>query len=412
MMTALVTIPLLTGVGVAVDYSRVLDYRSKLNDAADAAALAAISEGSAGRRSAFEMIGVGEVLEGREDAKAFFEVNFITDQAVTVKSVTSDIDKEENRVVSTLSYQADVKLAFAGLLGKSHVTLTGEAEAEIQTDAAIDFYLLLDNTPSMGIGATTEDITTLVNNTPDKCAFACHALNDGDNYYNLAKELGVSMRIDVVRQATQNLTKTAKNVRKYDNQYRMAVYSFGAAATALGLTEVAPLSGNLDRVKRKTNALDLMTIPHQGYDNDQQTSFDKTLAQLNATIPDPGSGLGGEEPQKLVFFVSDGVGDSYKPSTCTKRTTNGRCQEPIDTKVCDAIKARGIKIAALYTTYLPLPTNSWYNDWIKPFQSEIGNRMRDCATPGLYFEVSPSEGISEAMDALFLKSLSMLRLIS
>ena len=57
----------------------------------------------------------------------------------------------------------------------------------------------------------------------------------------------------------------------------------------------------------------------------------------------------------------------------------------------------------LYTTYLPLPTNAWYNTWIAPFSAEIGPKMQACASPGLYFEVSPTQGISEAMNALFQK---------
>ena len=65
----------------------------------------------------------------------------------------------------------------------------------------------------------------------------------------------------------------------------------------------------------------------------------------------------------------------------------------------------------LYTTYLDLPTNAWYNSWIKPFNagpydpasvnSEIARKMEDCASPGFYFEVTPTQGISEAMNALF-----------
>jgi len=42
-----------------------------------------------------------------------------------------------------------------------------------------------------------------VANTPDQCAFACHDLSASPNdYYGLAKKLGVQMRIDVMRQAT------------------------------------------------------------------------------------------------------------------------------------------------------------------------------------------------------------------
>ncbi|MEX0955681.1 MAG: pilus assembly protein TadG-related protein [Rhizobiaceae bacterium] len=412
MMTAILAVPLLLAVGTAVDVARLIEYRTSLQNAADAAVLAAISEGSPGRDYAYSLTSDGEIPPGERDAELFFQANFIEDGEVVFDRVDADVRRESRRIVSTLSYDVRVPIVFGGLLGISYISLKGHATAEIPTDAAIDFYLLLDNTPSMGVGATPGDISKMVSNTPDKCAFACHSLDDSDNYYNLAKSLGVAMRIDVVRQATQKLTETAESVRQFKKQYRMAVYSFGAAATSIGLTEVAKLSWNMKQVKKKTDGLDLMTIPHQNYDNDQQTSFDKTLSAINKIIPDPGSGLGSSAPQKILFFVSDGVGDSYKPYDCTKNTTGGRCQEPIDTSLCEAIKARGIKIAVLYTTYLPLPTNGWYNTWIKPFQDEIGPRMESCASQGLFFEVSPSEGIPEAMDALFLKALSVLRLSS
>ena len=123
-----------------------------------------------------------------------------------------------------------------------------------------------------------------------------------------------------------------------------------------------------------------------------------------------GSGLNNNDRQKVMFFVSDGVNDSYKPSGCKKKTTGGRCQAPLDTKVCDQIKKNNIQIAVLYTTYLSIENNSWYRSWIKPFRSEIATLMKECATEGLFFEVSPSQGIDEAMNALFLKVINMPRL--
>ena len=36
--------------------------------------------------------------------------------------------------------------------------------------------------------------------------------------------------------------------------------------------------------------------------------------------------------------------------------------------------------------------------------------MQACASPGLYFEVSPTQGISDAMTALFKKALQHARL--
>src|SRR6188472_3791041 len=123
----------------------------------------------------------------------------------------------------------------------------------------------MDNSPSMGVGATPADVTMMVNNTPDKCAFACHDLSNSNNYYNLAKSLGVTARIDVLRTATQQLMDTATTTRAYSNQFRMAIYTFGAAADKAGLTRIQSLTSNLTTAKTSAAAIDLMTVPYQNY---------------------------------------------------------------------------------------------------------------------------------------------------
>jgi hypothetical protein len=144
------------------------------------------------------------------------------------------------------------------------------------------------------------------------------------------------------------------------------------------------------------------------------------LTDLNAAISTPGTGSS-NSPQKYVFFVSDGVSDRALGSpSCSRSTTNGsdpqsgtsyvRCQEPLNVSYCTTLKNRGVKIAVLYTTYLPLPTNAWYNTWIAPFQSTIATNMQACATPGLYFEVAPDQGIADAMQALFQLAVKSARL--
>jgi len=87
-----------------------------------------------------------------------------------------------------------------------------------------------------------------------------------------------------------------------------------------------------------------------------------------------------------------------------------RNQALFDTSYCTTVKNRGIRIAVLYTTYLPLPTNSWYNTYIAPFQSQIAGNMQNCASPGLYFQVSTDQDISAAMNALFQQAVATARL--
>ena len=195
-----------------------------------------------------------------------------------------------------------------------------------------------------------------------------------------------------------------------ESEYRMAVYTFGATSTTAGLTNVAPLSSDLSSVRSRIANMDVMTVKGQNQFNDQDTNYDGIMSAINAAIPAAGSGTQAA-PQKVLFFVSDGVADENNPDSCSHQTVSGgRCQEPISLALCTALKNRGVLIAVLYTTYLPLPTNSWYNQYIKPFVNEISPTMQSCASPGLFFEVSPTQGISAAMTALFQNAVMTARL--
>ncbi len=407
-MTALLMVPLVGAAGLALDYAHALSLRTQLYAAADAAAVGAVSEKSDAVAAAMTMQGDGTISIAKTDARNIFFSQMSGELAATPVDLAIDVTKTANKINSQVVFSATVPTTFMHVLGQDSITVSGMATAEYQTASFMDFYILLDNTPSMGVAATPADVSKLEAKTG--CAFACHQMDQSSNNYTIAKSLGVAMRIDVVRKATQALTDTAKTERVSADQFRMGVYTFGTKAEDAKLTTISSLTSDLTKVKNYTDAVDLMTIPYQNYNKDQLTSFDSAMSQMNTIITPAGDGTSNISPEKILFFVSDGVGDSYKPSTCTKKTTGGRCQEPIDTSFCKPLKDRGVKIAVLYTTYLPLPSNSWYNDWIKPFQNEIPSRMAACASPGLYFEVSPTEGIAEAMKALFLKVIRAPRL--
>jgi Flp pilus assembly protein TadG len=406
----LTLLPIMLAIGVAVDYGMANTAKAKLDAALDAAALAAVSKGA--------------ITKSKSDAKALALNVFNTDAAglkgVKITNASADVaDGSTGRTV-TASYTAAVSTSFLGLAGIKSIAIGSTAKANSGLLTYIDFYLLLDNTPSMGVGATLPDIDKMVANTGDKCAFACHDLSDKNNYYNLAKKLGVKMRIDVMRTATQQLMDTAANTQAANGQFRMAIYTFGESATDTEMTTIQKLTSDLAKAKTAANAIDLMTIPYQNYASDTTTDFHEVLKDIEKEIPKQGTGASAS-PLKYLFFVSDGVADREDHSpACSEKTTTGqdpktgkkytRCQEPLDIGLCTKLKDRGIKIAVLYTTYLPLPTNAWYNSWIAPFTGKIAKNMESCASPGLYFEVSPTQGISEAMTALFKKAVLQARL--
>lgn len=408
---ALALIPIAFACGAAVDYSYANKVKSKLDAAADAAALAAVGTSEMAKSAS----------TAQSDALGIFNAEAGTIGRAAVTAASAKVTDGSNGRTIVVNYSADVTAAFMGLIGVKKISVAGTSTAASALPTYIDFYLLLDNTPSMGVGATTADIDTMVANTSDKCAFACHDQSTSPNdYYGLAKKLGVQMRIDVMRLATQQLMDTASSTQLVSNQFRMAIYTFGSSAKSTGLTTIQNLTSNLSGAKAAASAIDLMTVPYQNYASDTDTDFGDVLTDVNKAISSPGSGTS-TAPQKYLFFVSDGVADRALGSpACAKATTAGsdpqtgksytRCQEPLDVSFCTTMKNRGIKIAVLYTTYLPLPTNSWYTTWIAPFNSQIATNMQSCASPGLYFEVSPTQGIADAMTALFQKAVQQARL--
>ena len=403
---AVATVPVVGSVGAAVDYSFANRTYAILNSYADMAALSAVSQSSLALSATV----------AQTNAVNFFKAQANTLKRGTVNTATATVTDSGTNRASVFSYTASVPTAFLGIFGKNSININGKSTAASGLPTYIDFYLLLDNTPSMGIGATPADVATMVNHTPDQCGFACHTTQDpSNNYYAIAKQYGVTMRIDVVRQAAQKLADTASSMEVVANQFRMAIYDFGTDASSTGLYKVHPLSASMSSAKSDAGSIDLMTIPYQNYNNDQQTDFDGVLSAMNTEIPTPGNGSTYQTPQKYLFFVTDGVADYNYPSTCSQPTTGGRCQEPLTVTNCTTMKNRGIKIAVLYTTYEPLPTNAWYMQWIAPFNqgpwgpstnSQIATNLQSCASPGLYFEVSPTQGISDAMTALFQKAVA------
>lgn len=134
------------------------------------------------------------------------------------------------------------------------------------------------------------------------------------------------------------------------------------------------------------------------------------MTAVNKLMPNPGTGASNSTPQEVLFIVSNEVDDEVNSTTCSQPLSGTRCQEPFNTAMCTTVKNREIMIAVLYTEYLPLPTNSWYNTWISPFESTLASNIQSCASPGLYFEITTDGDITAAMETLFQLAIATARL--
>lgn len=417
LMTAILLVPMIGSAGLALDVGRAMQVKAHLQAAADSAALAALSEQSKGIILASATTQDGRAVLSETEANLIFKQNSLVASDVKITKAEMTVSKTGKEMTATVSFDASIATSLMRVLGQETIGIKGTSKAIYQIASKKDFFMVLDNSPSMGVGATQKDIDTLMANTPDKCAFACHIVSekgveDKNSYYNLAKRLSVTTRINVVAKAAAALMKEAGATQRFAGQFRFATYSFGKTAQDKKMAVVQELTESLSTASTSTSAVDLMSIPYQSYNDDQQTPFDDVLKDVKKEMNREGAFNEDDGRDSVVFFVSDGVADHAKATACKKKKTGTRCMEPIDIDYCTAIKEAGATIAVLYTTYLPLPTNGFYNSWIKPFQGEIGNRMSQCATPGYYFEVSPTGGIEDAMKALFQKAIGSARLVT
>jgi Flp pilus assembly protein TadG len=432
-------IPIIFLTGMAMDFTSAISKRVRLDAAADAAALAAVTPTMMGQTDATAKTTAQNIFNGTS-------AGIPGTTSVTSTVAITDSNGGLTRTV-TVSYTANSMNAFPAVLqlgaGKSEATwpLAGSSTATASASPNINFYLLLDNSPSMDLPATSAGITAMNNataNAPSNganaggCAFACHESNPaadnlgnphGEDNYALAQNLGVVTRIQNMVSATQALMTTATSTEAQNNAtYEMAIYTFNG--TNGGAAKVQSLTSSLTTAANAASNIDVLEVYDNNYltssndNSDTDTDFATAMSQMNTTMPTPGTGTAGGSPQEVLFIVTDGVEDKIS-SSCTETTvsTSGgsRCQQPFDTTWCTTIKNRGIRIAILYTEYLPLPasgtgSNSWYNSYVSPYQTTIGPNMQSCASTGLYFAITTDGDISTAMQNLFDQAVATARL--
>jgi hypothetical protein len=347
--------------------------------------------------------------------------------------------------------------------------VSGGATASARASPNVDVYLMLDTSPSMEIAGTSAGMASLVAATRPNlsgCAFGCHQSNpsnmgtfsaadggqlscatsgayaDGTSFsagakfpstgrdsYDLSRCLGVALRIDLVRDAVRSLVKTAAQTEKSDDAtYRIALFETDTnqpnPANDLDLYTLQPLTGDLspggaaDTAAATIAGLEVYQNNWRAkdlFDFDMETFLDSGISSLNQLMPAPGSGAhnAGDTPQEVLFIVTDGLNDQ----------TPRRTYSPMDWSGvnCTAVKNRGVRIAVLYTTYVPMNDDPWYSRMVSPAlpkglpqglppSTPVGAdpmalAAQQCASPSLYEQVGLDGDIPSAMQTLFRRAV-------
>jgi len=229
-ITAFAAIPMLFLIGAGVDYGMAVQREAELNGYADAAALAAVTPTMMAQSTSAATTAAQDTFNAQ--AASLGSITYSpTNLQVSISTVGA-------KRTATVSYSATYQTSFASILGMNGIALSGSSSATAGQAPNIDFYLLLDDSPSMAIAATQAGINAMVAATPAQggCAFGCHETHpssdnlgnpNGEDNYTLARNLGVTLRVDVLRQAVQNLMSTAQSSENSNNAaYRMAINTF------------------------------------------------------------------------------------------------------------------------------------------------------------------------------------------
>jgi Flp pilus assembly protein TadG len=454
MIAAFCMVPLTLVIGMGVDYTLQKRSQDQLAGIADAAALVAVTPTAMAE----------SISQAQAQAQAFYNAQSATVSGVTGLTGTVTVTEAPSGAVlirtAVVNWSGKAANSFAGLTGLSTSPLAGTSSAVSNRAPQVNFYMLIDTSPSMGIVASNS-VTAMMNATkaqeePNGCAFACHESNPnlypadvvgnpgGEDNYTLARQLGLTLRIDLVNYAVSDLLTTAattatSNKTTYGVSISTIDYQVGhiyqtsnittpanLAAAKAAVAPVNPTTSNPGIQQLEVAYNNCLTITNCNPSNagsDQDSNLDLGLATLgtfNPTSPGyntttgpgynlyvPGSGTtnAGDTPQEVLFIITDGMDDWYY--------NGNRTYVPINTvnDYCAAIKSKGVRIAFLYLYYTPLTTDSWYmtHNTVNA-QPQIATAAQNCASPGLYTMVTSDTDVSSALTNLFQKVVATARL--
>jgi len=467
LMAALAMLPLVLAVGAGLDYTSAARRQFQIDAMSDAAVLTAVTPSEMGQTCA----------AAQAQAQAFFN-NQVASQSnigvvstVTVTGCPDAVNSTTGKITRTMTvtWTGNSANAFATAFGMSAIPIGGTSTAVNSVAPNINFYLLLDTSPSMALAGTSAGITQMGNLTTAQgsCQFACHescnsvnsgattytVICDGDekgnpyangvsgaleDNYALARANNIPLRIDLVNSAVQDMfTLMQSTAAENGVTYQAALYTFDLywntivstptnnfATLSAAVGTLSPFEYYVNNYYQTPAQAGTLTATNN---NDESTILDTALEDMSSTsvMPNPGTGgsATGQTPQEVLLIVTDAMNDYayggtryYSPidtgpvSTKSTSATNGSW--------CTTIKNRGIRIAVLYTTYWPTAgwfasavetsTASGYSGTAASVSTALTNAATNCASPGLFFQVdaSTSGAVSSALQTLFQKIVS------
>ena len=418
LLVALAAVPLLGMVALATDFGLTSDAKSKLDLAADSAALLATTAASnawnAGHADAAEEGEAAGLTRFQAQIGSLVQTAIGGQPRVVVGPVNVEVVQQGGLFNATVNYTASETTTFARVLGFKALPISGSSHSSLSLNPYVDIQILMDVSSSMAVAATPADIArmqTLTTNFVPKnpndpkpgnadgnCAFACHWSPTNDDFYQLAIDNNVQLRITVLQQAVTGLINTLIGLDSA-TRFRLGLYTFSQQ-----FHEITPLS--YDIASETASVGTIIPDINDCSSNCPDTYFSKAMTQLTA-LDQAQPQQGDKAPQRFLFVVTDGVYDEFLPGYQSPNplpphpTTDGQDGRPIgafDPADCASLKAMGVNILVLYTPYLPLTDNGYYNSYVAPISPQIVPSLQACASsPNYFFVASDATAIKTQM---------------
>ncbi len=415
---ALTLLPMIGMMGLGIDVARTLSARTALQGAADAAALAAATEAEATLQS-------GGSIAAAQYAGTLAGQQVFTANATkvgrwlgAVPTPSVQVNPGSANITAFVSFTSPVPTTIGRIFSVNSYTINGTAASSLALPKYLNISVVTDISQSMGLAATSSGQTQLAAITGG-CEFGCHVYQSGQNgsqpYEVQAHAAGIQLRIDVIRQATQNMIQTAQQLATSTPYISFGLYTlqggngttdqYGKKADGQPLTTLAAPTSNYTSLYAAAGNLDLGDNNGNGIGD---TDYGDAMTALTSTVPASGSGTA-NSPQQFVFLMTDGVEDVWasSQSNCPSGTVgwNGsHCTMAFNASTCTSLKNAGVTIGVIYTTYLSMPSEGSYNQLVAPFAGSLAPNLQSCASPGYFYQASDANDIQVAINALFAKA--------
>jgi len=375
---ALALVPLVTFMGVAVDYTIANKQRTKLQQALDVALLA----GAAAGKQALD--------SGASQSTAISAANaaatsiYVGNTTGIISQLVTNFTINGLTLSGTGSATSNMVTNFLSIIGRPTLGLSVASNTSSTTQPYMSVYLLVDISSSMLLPATPAGITQMRN---------------GTDSYAWALNKGIQLRYQVVNQGIQNLLTYLNSSSTFKTYVRVGLWSFDSS-----LTQMSALTSSFSSVSNNFPAPGLASS-----DSAAATPFDSLIGNFVSIVGNGGDGTSLASPQKLVIIATDGVND---PTRAWVSQTSLRPQVKVfDTSFCTTLKNKGITVAIINTPYYPMTWDWGYNATLGQSGSLGGaTRVDDIpialsACAGNYFiRTSDPATIQSAFTTLFTKA--------